>query len=172
MKVSQIAKKGLSEEAILLLGRLVKMVPWPERRRAKADIVETLLGGHLRAAEDVFGWGREGIAIGQEERATGVSHVDNIKNRRKPSTEEKFPDMERDIHDLFDAQSQADARLGTTLRYLNASAAAVRLALVESGYSSEALPTERTISNLLNRMGFRLHTVQKAKPQKKRRKPA
>jgi len=172
MKVSLVEKSRLSAEIIQLLGRLVKMVPWSERRKAKADIVETLLGGHLRAAEDVFGWGRKGIAIGLEERNTGVSHVDNITNRRKPLTEEKFPDIERDIHALFDAQSQADARLDTTLRYLNASAATVRQTLVKNGYSSEDLPTERTISNLLNRMGFRLHTVQKTKPQKKRQKPA
>lgn len=171
MKISQVKKNDLSQEEIMLLKRIVKMVPWPERRKAKADIVETLLGGHIRAAEDVFGWGRKGTAIGSEERKSGIIHVDNIKNRRRLLTEEKFPKIEQDIRNLFDSQSQADSRLNTTLRYLNASAATVRQALVDAGYPSKNLPTERTINNLLNRMGYRLRTVQKAKPQKKTRKP-
>lgn len=171
MKISTVEKNELTGNLIELLQRLTGMIPWPERRKAKADIVDTLLDGKARIAEDVFGWGRAGILVGRQERDTGERHVDNIASRRKPTTEEKFPDIERDIHLLFDSKSQADARLGTTLRYLNASASNVRKALVENGYSDEELPSERTINNLLNRMGFRLRTVQKAKPQKKRRKP-
>jgi len=170
MKISTVEKNGLEENLIELLRRLAAMIPWPERRKAKADIVDTLLDGKARVAEDVFGWGRAAIVIGREECDSGERHVDDIVNRHKPATEEKFPNIERDIHLLFDSKSQADARLGTTLRYLNASASNVRKALVENGYSDEELPSERTINNLLNRMGFRLRTVQKAKPQKKRRK--
>jgi hypothetical protein len=171
MRVSVTEKNHLSSELIALLDRLVQQVPWPQRRQSKADIVDTLLNGEIRAAEDIFGWGRNGIAIGRGELQSGKTHEDKIAARRKPSTEEKFPEIERDIHLLFDSKSQADSRLNTTLRYLNASAANVREALIENGYSDAELPTERTINNLLNRMGFRLYAVQKAKPQKKRLKP-
>jgi hypothetical protein len=171
MKVSTAEKNGLTSDVVELLKRLTGMIPWPERRMAKADIVATLLDGKARAAEDVFGWGRAAIIIGRRERSSGERHADSIAGRRKPATEEKFPNIERDIHLLFDSKSQADARLGTTLRYLNASASNVRGSLVENGYRDEELPSERTINNLLNRMGFRLRTVQKAKPQKKLRKP-
>lgn len=170
MKVSTVEKNGLADNLIELLKRLTVMIPWPERRKAKADIVDTLLDGKARVAEDVFGWGRAAIVVGRQERDSGERHVDNIASRRKPATEEKFPNIEKDIHLLFDSRSQADARLGTTLRYLNASASNVRKVLVENGYSDDELPSERTIGNLLNRMGFRLRAVQKAKPQKKRRK--
>jgi len=172
MRKSVVAQTALSEPLILLLNRLVKLIPWPVRRQAKADIVETLLNGKVRAAEDAFGWARGGVSVGMEELKSGVPHADNIATRKKKSTVEKFPQIKEDIHRLFDAQSQADPHLRTTLRYLNASASAVRSALVENGYPDSELPTERTISNLLNSMGFRLRTVQKAKAQKKTRRQA
>jgi hypothetical protein len=170
MRISVVEKKNLTAELISLLDRIVQQVPWPNRRQVKADIVDTLFEGKIRAAETVFGWSRNGIAIGRKENQSGTPHKDATDSRRKPFTEEKMPQLINDIHLLFDAKSQADSHLNTTLRYLNASAANVRTSLIENGYSDEELPTERTINNLLNRMGFRLHTVQKSKPQKKRRK--
>lgn len=170
MKMSIAAHKGLNEDVILLLKRIVKQVPWPERRKAQADIVETILDGKLRAAEDLFGWSRQAIRVGIEECRSGQAHASNIENRRKRTTAEKLPNIESDIRKLFESKSQADCRLGTTFRYLNASATNVHSALIEYGYSEDELPTVRTINNLLNKMGFRLRTVQKAKPQKKRLK--
>jgi Rhodopirellula transposase DDE domain len=40
-------------------------------------------------------------------------------------------------------------------------------ALREQGYSAEHLPSPSTMAEVLNRMGFRLRKVVKAKPQKK-----
>jgi hypothetical protein len=39
--------------------------------------------------------------------------------------------------------------------------------ITEKGWSHEQLPCEKTISNILNRLGYRLRRVQKAKPLKK-----
>jgi hypothetical protein len=47
----------------------------------------------------------------------------------------------------------------------------VREALVQKGWSEASLPSVRTISNLLNRQGYRLRTVAKSKVQKKPTKP-
>jgi hypothetical protein len=170
MNVSVVARKGLDEDTLALVQRLVAMIPWPFDRQAKADVAATLLDGRLRLAEKVFGWGRESLKVGVQELRTGIVCEGDTSTRRKPRAEERLPDLQRDIHELFDSQSQADSRLGTTLRYLNASAAAVREALVSKGYAEAELPSVRTISNLLNRMGYRLRTVIKAKPQKKRQK--
>lgn len=170
MNVSVISRKGLDEGMLALVQRLVAMIPWPFDRQAKADVAATLLDGRLRLAEEVFGWGRGSLEVGKEELRTGIVCEGDTSTRRKPRAEERLPDLQRDIHELFDSQSQADARLGTTLRYLNASATAVREALVSKGYADAELPSVRTISNLLNRMGYRLRTVIKAKPQKKRQK--
>jgi hypothetical protein len=40
-------------------------------------------------------------------------------------------------------------------------------ALREQGYNEEHLPSPSTMAEVLNRMGFRLRKVVKAKPQKK-----
>ncbi|MEQ6341709.1 MAG: hypothetical protein M3A44_08650 [Gammaproteobacteria bacterium] len=47
----------------------------------------------------------------------------------------------------------------------------VHEALVQKGWSTQSLPSVRTISNLLNRQDYRLRTVVKAKVQKKPPKP-
>jgi len=39
--------------------------------------------------------------------------------------------------------------------------------ITKKGWNHEELPCEKTISNILNRLGFRLRRVQKAKPSKK-----
>ena len=47
-------------------------------------------------------------------------------------------------------------------------AKAVRQALIDhKEYTSEELPEERTFRRLLNRLGYRMRRVQKAKPLKK-----
>jgi len=42
----------------------------------------------------------------------------------------------------------------------------VHEALVQKGWSTQSLPSVRTISNLLNRQDYRLRTVAKTKVQK------
>lgn len=117
MNVSVIARKGLDEDTLALVQRLVAMIPWPFDRQAKADVASTLLDGRLRLAEKVFGWGRGSLGLGVEELRTGIVCEGDTSTRRKPRAEERLPDLQRDIHELFDSQSQADSRLGTTLRY-------------------------------------------------------
>jgi len=51
-------------------------------------------------------------------------------------------------------------------------AKAVREALIlKKGYEDRELPTDDTIGNILNRMGYSLKRVMKSKPLKKNRKP-
>jgi hypothetical protein len=39
--------------------------------------------------------------------------------------------------------------------------------LIDQGYSQDALPSERTMRDILNRMNYRLKRIQKGKPLKK-----
>jgi hypothetical protein len=134
-----------------------------------ADVVETLLEGKARVAEDVFGWSRATVELGMRELETGIDCLNDLSKRHKPRTEEKHPELLVDLHAILDPKSQADPRLRTTLFYTNVTASAVRTALLEKGWPEESLPGERTISNILNRQGYRLRTVTKTKVQKKRR---
>jgi Rhodopirellula transposase DDE domain len=45
----------------------------------------------------------------------------------------------------------------------------VRDTLIEKGHPKEALPSERTLRDILNRMNYRLKRIQKGKPLKKTR---
>jgi hypothetical protein len=53
-------------------------------------------------------------------------------------------------------------------RYTNLAAREVRHALQsQKGYGDDRLPSERTLRDVLNRLGYRLKRIQKAKPLKK-----
>ena len=168
MKLSVVQQNGISNEVVELASRLVEQIPWPARRQAMADVTQTLLAGKTRVAEDVFGWGRAAVELGMNEMRTGIVCVNDLSQRRKSKTEEKQPQMLADIRDIMAPESQADPSLRTTLAYTNKTASAVRLALLDKGWMDDSLPGLRTISNILNRHGYRLRTVIKTRVQKKR----
>ena len=115
----------------------------------------------------MFGWNRETVKIGLDDLRVGAARVNDLSKRRKPKTEEKHPELVQDIRVLMEPSSQAESHLRTALAYTNMTAAAVRSALLEKGWPEEALPKVRTISNILNRMDYKLRRVKKTKVQKK-----
>jgi hypothetical protein len=59
----------------------------------------------------------------------------------------------------------------STLTYRRLTAKTMRNALInEKGYSSDKLPSETSTGNLLNRLGYNLKKMLKAKPEKKLKK--
>lgn len=139
-----------------------------KRRQFMAQTTQKLLGGSARTAERVFGWGRETVKKGLKELETGFRCIDNYQVRGNKKTEDRLPNLEQDIDDLVAPHSQAEPRFRNSLSYTRFTAKAVRRALIdEKGYTDEQLPTERTISNILNRLGYRLRRVKKTEPVKK-----
>jgi len=170
MKTSIQIRNGATEQIVELIARLVDLIPWPVRRSAMGDVVETILDGKSRVAEDVFGWNRSTVALGINEFRTKIVCVNDISNRRKLKIEEKNPKLLSDIIEIMNPQSQAESHLRTTLLYTNMTAKSVYEALLEKGWSEETLPTRQTISNLLDRHNYRLRSVAKARVQKKLQK--
>jgi hypothetical protein len=168
MKKSTLDRNGVTPQVIELIGRLVGMIPWPEKRSAMGDVTISLLDGKPRVAEDIFGWGRNTAELGMNEFRSNIVCLNDLSNRRKPKAEEKNPDLLKDIVEIMEPCSQSHSHLRTTLLYTNMTAGAVHEALLEKGWNKESLPTVRTISNILNRQGYRLRTVEKTKVQKKR----
>jgi hypothetical protein len=171
MKTSILNQKGVSLEMVALILRLVSLIPWPGRRQAMGDVTMTILDGKSRVAEEVFGWSRSSVSVGMNEFRSGIVCVNDLSSRHKPKSEEKYPGLLDEIRQLLEPKSQAEPRLRTTLLYTNMTAQSVYDALVANGWSKESLPTVRTISNILNRNGYRLRTVAKTKVEKKRKKP-
>ena len=171
MKTSTLFRNGISTEVVDLISRLVDLIPWPARRYAMGDVTLSLLDGKHRVAEDVFGWGRSIVEVGINEFQTGISCMNDIRKRRKPKTEEKYPELLAEIRRIMEPHSETESHLRTTLLYTNMTAKAVYDALIEKGWSAGSLPTVRTISNILVRHDYRLRTVAKTKVQKKQQKP-
>ena len=168
MKTSTVIRNGVTPQVVELIGRLVDMIPWPVRRSAMGDVTISLLDGKPRVAEDVFGWSRITAELGVNEFRTKILCVNDLSNRRKPKAEEKDPKLLADIVEIMEPHSQSEPRLRTTLLYTNMTAKAVYEALLQKGWPEDALPTLRTISNILNRHGYRLRAVENTKVQKKR----
>jgi hypothetical protein len=171
MKTSTIVRNAVSQQIVDLIIRLIDMIPWPHRRLAMGDVTMTVLDGKPRVAEDVFGWGRAAVELGMNEFRTQIVCVNDLSTRKKPKVEEKNPKLLSDIVEIMTPQSHAEPSLRTTFSYTDLTAKAVYGFLLEKGWTEEELPTQRTISNILNRQEYRLRTVAKTKVQKKRRTP-
>jgi hypothetical protein len=171
MAKSILEQNGISEEVVGLVSRLVDSIPHPGQRIAMGEVAVTMLGGSHRLAESVFGWNRNSVRLGIHEFESSIRCVDNTSERRRKKVEEQNPRLLVDIQRLVDPHSHADCQLRTDLAHTNITAKAVHESLLENGWSPEDLPTVRTISNILNRLGYRVRSVAKTKVQKKRRKP-
>jgi hypothetical protein len=106
--------------------------------------------------------------LGLNELRSGVSCIDTFKARGNKKTEAKMPQLKHDIISLGEPESQVDPKLQTVIKYTRITAKVMRGALItKKGWHNEELPSEKTIGNIFNRLGFRLRRVQKAKPLKK-----
>lgn len=144
----------------------------PKRRAFIADVANRLCSGSSRLAETEFGFGRQAVALGQHEQRTGLVCYGNYEPSGRQKFEVSFPQLEEDICSLVDPESQADPQMRNTFAYTRITAKSVRQQLIEhKNWQDDQLPQERTISNILNRMGYKLRKVQKTKPEKKFQKP-
>ncbi len=151
-----------------LLQRGAQRLTGHQRRLFLAEVTVELCGGNARQAERRFGWGRETIDKGLHELRQGMRCVENFAARGRPRWEDHDAQLARDIRELVEPHTQADPELKSSRRYSNWSAAEVLQALqTQKGYAADALPSERTMRDILNRMGYRLKRIQKGKPLKK-----
>ncbi len=158
----------LDEKIIKIFRETSATLTGSDRRIFQAKIANEYLDGNPNRAESVFGWGRNTVKLGLKELETGYTCYVEVHKRGDKKTEEKLPDLERDIKAIVEPHSQVDPKFKTSLMYTRITAKAVRKALLDcKGYTDQELPTERTISNILNRLGYTLKRVQKTKPKKR-----
>src|SRR3954447_26052381 len=132
-----------------------------QRRLFQAEVVTALCGGNARQAEYRFGWGRATVEKGLHEQHHGVRCLENFAARGRQRSEQRNPQLAADIRAIVEPHTYADPELKSARRYTNLSAAEVRDALITKGYPNEALPSERTMRDTLNRMNYRLKRIQK-----------
>jgi transposase len=138
-----------------------------QRRLFQAEVATELCGGNARQAERRFGWGRETVNKGLHEQQ-GIRCVENFAARGRPRWEEEDPQRAQHSRAIVEPCTHADPELKSQRHYTNLTAAEVLEALkTKKGYKDEELPSERSMRDILNRMGYRLKRIQKAKPLKK-----
>lgn len=138
------------------------------RRRFQAEVTRVLCAGRARQAERRFGWGRANVDTGLHELDSGIRCVDNVGKRGQRRSEDANPQLAADIRDVVEPHTQADPELKSDRRYTNLSARELLERLrTEKGHADDDLPSERTMRDIMNRMGYRLKRIQKGKPLKK-----
>jgi len=158
--------EGVADE---LLISAASQITGTQRRLFLAEVCRKLCDGNTRQAERRFGWGRNTIAKGIEEQKLDPDALATRKsgNAGKKRSEEQNPQLAIDIRVIVEPHTHTDPELKTARRYTNLSAAEVRQALLDQGYSEAEVPSERTMRDILNRMNYRLKRIQKGKPLKK-----
>jgi hypothetical protein len=157
----------LTEAMCAVFKKSAAALPGAQRRQYMAEVVEAF-GLSQRQAELQLGWARDTIRKGQHEKRSGITCVDNFSARGRKPCEFHLPNLFGDIRCLVADHLQTDPTFQTTRLYCRLSAPSVRKMLIErKGYTDEQLPSEQTIGEKLNLLGFRLRSVTKSRPQKK-----
>lgn len=157
----------LTESVVATIRLAARKLTGFARRQFQAEMAIKYCAASPRRAEQVFGWGREAVNTGLNELRTGVRCVEDFSARGRLKTEEAAPELVPQIHALVEPLSQADPKFQTPLAYTRMTAKAVHQHL-EAGAAKTGLPVpaERTVYDILNRLGYRLRRVRKTKPQK------
>jgi hypothetical protein len=150
-----------------LMRAAAKRLKGHQRRLFLAEATLALCQGNARRAEERFGWGRETVQKGLHELQHGIRCLENFAARARPRWEVNHPQLAADIRALVEPHTHADPERKSERRYTNLSAREVREALLAQGYAAADVPKERTLRDILNRLGYRLKRLQKAKPLKK-----
>ena len=138
------------------------------RREFLAEMTLKYCAGKPRRAEQVFGWGREAVNTGLNEQRTGIRCLEHFSARGRRKSEEARPELVEQVHQLVEPKSQADPKFQTPLAYTRMTAKAVRQQLVaKAGGDAARVPAERTVLDIMNRLGYRMRRVRKTVPQKK-----
>src|SRR5918999_1805545 len=139
-----------------------------KRRAFEAEMTVKYCEGNPLQAEITFGWSRRTVALGLAERRTGIMCLgaqSAFSGRKR--WEDTQPQAAEALYHLAEAHAQQDPTFRTSLAYPGLPVQAALAALRVQGYGEDQLPAPSTMAEVLNRMGFRLRKVVKAKPQKK-----
>ena len=163
----QVAQQ-ISAQQIADLRLAAAQMNGAKRRAFQAEMAEQYCAGNPRQAERLFGWSRATVEVGLAERRTGVTCLGGqaaFSGRKR--WEDRHPQAAAALRALAEAQAQQDPTFRTPLAYTRLTAKAAIAALRAQGFSKRELPAPSTMAGILNRLGFRLRKVLKAKPQKK-----
>ena len=160
--LSDPARKSFFDGIKSFLCNTAEQLKGAARRLFMAETVLQYGPGGQRWAQRELGWNRSTIRKGMQELRTGIVCLDAFSLKGRKGSTDRLPNLLDDIRDLIDPESQTDATFNTVRLFVRISAREVRELLIEEkGYKDEELPKRRTISTILNTMGYRLRKVKK-----------
>ena len=168
LQAPHIFHQPLTPSQIVDLRLAASQMTGSKRRAFEAEMALKYCEGNPLQAESIFGWSRRTVAVGLAERRTGIICLgaqSAFSGRKR--WEDTHREAADDLRRLADAHAQQDPTFRTTLAYTRLTAKAAREALRAQGYGEDQLPSPSTMATVLNRLGFRLRKVIKAKPHKK-----
>jgi hypothetical protein len=143
-----------------------------DRRAFQAEMALKYCGGNPRRTEDVFGWSRKAVQLGLHEKRSGMVCLGHHQfSCGAKLWEEKHPEVAQALWAVARSHSQQDPTFRTTLSFTRLTAEEAIKQLRAQGFAEDVLPSRSCMSEVLNRNGYRLRPVIKAKPQKKSPKP-
>jgi Rhodopirellula transposase DDE domain len=162
----------LTESVLATIQSAARKLTGFRRRQFQAEMTLKYCDGNPRRAEELFGWGRNAVNTALGELRTGIRCLENFSARGRKRTEERIPELADEIRSIVDPLSQADPKFQTPLAYTRITAAAVHQRLVSHcAETDQPAPAERTVCDMLDRLGYRLRRVRKTAPQKKFPRP-
>jgi hypothetical protein len=169
--MEEMAMTELTDDVIQTIQSAAKLLTGYKRRQFQAQMALRYCNGSARQAETTFGWGRAAVETGLNERRTGIRCLEAYELRGRKKSEQRCPKLQEHIHRLVEPQAQADPKFQTALAYTRITARAVRQALQAVPELKDAVPSRQTVGVVLNRLGYRLRRVLKARPEKRSPKP-
>jgi Rhodopirellula transposase DDE domain len=138
------------------------------RRSFQAEMALKYCGGNARYTETVFGWGRNNVELGLAEQRTGITCLGaQAAYSGRRCWEEDFPEAAETLRQIAETHAQQDPSFLTTIAFTRLTASEAIQQLRLHGYPEAQIPAPSTMALILNRMGYRLRPVIKAKPKKK-----
>lgn len=138
-----------------------------ERRIYLAQIAKTLGYGGQKIVCENFGIDSKTLQKGIEEIDSGIPIIDAFDKRGRKVIEAYLPNLLTDIRDIVDSESQTDPRFEDNRLFTRLTPGTIKEQLQKKGYKLEDLPTNQTIYNKVNELGYSFSTIQKTKPIKK-----
>jgi hypothetical protein len=167
LKTSLNEKRNLSVEQIKDLKLAASKMCGAKRRAFMAQMSTKYCQESARKAERVFGWKRDTVKLGLAEQLSGIECIGGQASRCGAKRwEQQQPEVAQILIEIAEAHGQQDPTFKTTIAYTRLTAAQSIEELKQRGYSAEILPAPSTMAVILNRKGYRLRPVMKAKPQK------
>lgn len=163
-----VVRPPLSSSQIQDLRCAAAQMTGAARRAFQAEMTLKYCHGSARCAATRLGWSRETVEVGLAEHRTGIRGVGahSAWSGRK-RWEDLYPAAAAALRELAEAHAQQDPTFRTTLAYTRLTAKAAGEAWRAQGIAETQVPSASTMAEVVNRLGYRLRKVLKAKPQKK-----